>query len=326
MADGGQALHGHVHLARGCLLLVVAETDDDGVIAHRHAGGHQQAHAGAVASHAGSAETGQADAGHGGRTQDGGIHDAIDVGSAQHGVAAIAHGQGQAGGAAGDDLVHHGAATNIQRRGRIARRHAAAGKVGAVVVRVNTAAIRAQDSHAIRRRGRDAALKTVGRAEADQVDDGSARWSRSHLCRLAIAQQYFTRRARHGQGARGVRRGQVLRAACAFGLLHQQILASLQIDGRQGRHGPARSTGRAVLHAPVAQVNGAAATIENLNEIVAVQRAVVAATAIYLADDDIGSGQGHGWQGQAGQHGGHDGQAQRRAQWGKRGVHEDPGR
>ncbi|MNS76461.1 hypothetical protein D3C72_1100100 [compost metagenome] len=312
VADGGQALHGHIDLARRRLLLVVAEIHDDRVISHRHASGHQQVHAGALARHAGRAEIGQADAGHGGRAQDSSIHDAIDVGSAQHGAAAIAHGQGQVGRAAGNNLVHDGAAAHIQRRSRIAWRHAAGGEVHAIVVRVAAAAIRARNRQGIRWCGCHGAFKTIGRAETDQVDDGRTRRAGARLGRLAIAQQHLARRARHGRAARRIRRRQRGRTACSLGLLDQQILARLQIDSRQGRDGPGRTGGGGVLHAPVIHIYRAGAAVENLDEIVGVQRPGIAAAAIHLADDEVGSGQG--WHGQAGQHGGHDGQTQRRAQ------------
>lgn len=65
------------------------------------------------------------------------------------------------------------------------------------------------------------------------------------------------------------RHGQAAPAARAPGLPDQQILASLQIDSRQSRHGPVRSAGRRGLHAPPSQARGTGSAVDQSDEIVA---------------------------------------------------------
>lgn len=163
------------------------------------------------------------------------------------------------------------------RAGAVARARGSGREVGAVavavgvVVAVGSAEVGQRVAQA---RGRRAAFIESGSAETDQVDD-------RRRCRCTAA-----------QGGRAVDECDLARggahrggAAGAHGLLDKVVAAGGQGAG-QRRGLPRRACGAGVLNRVAAQVDCNGARIEQLDEVIAIDGAGVAASALDLADDE----------------------------------------
>ena len=163
-------------------------------------------------------------------------------------------------------------------------------EVGAVVVGVDAAVAATQRGGGVAQRaGRRAAFEAVGRAaETDEVDHvrigGRAGTGQR---RRAAAQRDLAGRAGHGDGAGGVGRGQVHRAAGALRLLDQVETAGRDAAAEVGAAIPGGTRGGGVLHAPAGQVDRGGSVVAQLDEVVLQRGAAVAAAAVDLADDHL---------------------------------------
>lgn len=192
----------------------------------------------------------------------------------------------------GDRLA--AAAAQARGAGGIARGRRAGGEVGGVVVGIGATVVAAQHRQRVAggRRGR-IAFGAAGRAAiADQI--GIAGGAGAAQRGGAIAQRHLAGGAAHGQRADGIGRGQRHAAAAAVGLL-DQVIAAGRDSARQRGDLPAAAGRGGVLHRPAIQADRGTADVVQLDEIAAEGGAAIAATAVDLADDDLGIGvAGHG--------------------------------
>ena len=182
---------------------------------------------------------------------------------------------------------------------------AAGREVGGVVVGVGAAGGAALHRGRVAGGGSGpAAFEEVGGgAVADQVHDLRQR-GRGAGGRAAVAAErgggvhQGDLAGGRGQGDRGgvgdVRGGEGCADRGVGGLLDQQVLAGSERDvGKLGDLAAvlaevARAAGAGVLDRPAAHRRGGRAPVEQLDEVVGVGRAAVAAAAVHLADDDAG--------------------------------------
>jgi hypothetical protein len=166
-------------------------------------------------------------------------------------------------------------------------------KVGRVVVRVRAAVLIPEGRERVTgSRCRAAALEASGgRAVADEIDDLLPDGARAAQCFGRVQEGDLACVGCESDVAGSVRRRQVLTAgrtgtSSPGRLLNQKMLTRRQRDVWQRRHLPSRPTGRRVLNRPVVQLRVVPAPVENLDEVILIRRAAVAAAAEDLTDDD----------------------------------------
>ena len=193
-----------------------------------------------------------------------------------------------------DPLVPFGGGVTEQvrcRRRRVLRIRCRGREVGRVVVRVRAAAVRAcQRLGRARRRRRTASLVVGGAAVADEVLYVGGR--RAATRRVAAGQRSrivdeCDLAAADGEvrGAGGVGRRQRHAVRSAGGELDEVAAARRDRAAQRGRL-PARTGGGCVLERPAVDGDRARASVEQLDVIVRVDGAAVAAGRVELAHDE----------------------------------------
>ena len=182
-----------------------------------------------------------------------------------------------------------------RRRGRHAGRAAVRGRrgtggeVGRVHAGVGAAGCALVGQRGADPRRRSGALEVVGRAIADEVDDGG-RGVAVHPARqggLAADQRDLAAGGRHRDAAGGVRCRQRGTDRCRRRLLDQVGRTGRDL-ATQVRDLPRGAGRRRVLDGVLGDVDRRGADVLDLDEVVREGRATVASTAVHLVDDEGG--------------------------------------